>query len=270
MTTGTSFPTGLDVIALPQPTDLMSTVGHAEQHQIADSAIMAIEQTIGIQGSTVTGTIEYGLFSTSSTSPGHRHHVSEIVDLSAGPTGATGPTGLPSFITGPTGSLGPYGPTGPVGMQGVTGPTGWTGPIGTGPTGATGMASTVTGPTGIVGATGATGAAYIVNTTTLAPSGSTYSPSRTTNYNIAIVNSPTSAFSIGNLASGTPVNGDILMLRIISGSNAYSISWGSGYIGSGIATLPSAGVANKTITCGFQYDSTKGRWVLLAVDNIGY
>lgn len=289
MTTGSSFPTGLDSIQLPQPTDLMSVVSHAAEHQIADSAIMAIETKLGIDGTTVTGTVQYGLFNEDSMSPGHKHAVDDLTGY-FGTTGATGPTGAASTVTGPTGLQGAIGPTGPQGIQGATGPTGNTGPLGTGPTGPQSIVTGPTGPTGptgftgplgtgptgatgsasaVTGPTGATGMAYTVTSGTLSAASNTYTPTDTTNYNVWLINSPTAAFTVAS-PTGTAHNADVIILRILSGATAYGITWGAGYLSSGLVSLPTTGVASKTITCGFQYDSTKGRWILLALDPSGY
>lgn len=113
-----------------------------------------------------------------------------------------------------------------------------------------------------------TNKSIIKRVTALTVSGSTYTPDVDTT-DIATISSPTAAFTIAN-PTGTFNDGQQLTVRILSGTTAYGITWGTEYISSGIATLPTTGVASKTITMGFQYDATKAALVLLAVDNTGY
>ncbi len=55
----TAFPAGLDVFVSPTASDLQSsvTVPHADQHTNVNDAVMALEATIGITATTVTGSV---------------------------------------------------------------------------------------------------------------------------------------------------------------------------------------------------------------------
>ena len=155
----TVFPTELDTFVDPTPETLMNVLSHAGQHDGANDAIAALEAKVGINGSTNSSSIDYGLRNSGSVDPGH-HHTAASIPSVAGPTGSTGPTG-PTGVTGYTGSVGSQGSqgaTGAQGVMGVTGPIGYTGSWGpTGYTGYTGATSTATGPTGYTGYTGPTG-----------------------------------------------------------------------------------------------------------------
>jgi hypothetical protein len=196
-----------------------------------------------------------------------------------GPQGATGPAGTPGGATGPTGPRGFTGATG-AGTTGATGPAGTNGATGaTGPQGATGTAGTpggATGPTGAQGATGASGVgatgatgAYTpvprVNTTTSSATPSINSDT-TDLYTITALGANITSVSV----TGTPVNGQRLQVRIKDNGTSRSITWGSSFVSSGIATLLTVTSVNKTHMLGFQYDSTAAKWVCFAVDATGY
>jgi hypothetical protein len=83
------------------------------------------------------------------------------------------------------------------------------------------------------------------------------------------ITSPTANFTIANDA-GSPVDGQKMLMRILSGGSIFTPTWSSGYKSSGVATLPTTLVASKTVTCGFVYDSTSVAWILMAVDAAGY
>jgi len=110
--------------------------------------------------------------------------------------------------------------------------------------------------------------AFTPRVVTLTAVSNVYTPVNTTTDLVRIVN-PTANFTIAN-ASDTPVDGQKMMMRIISSATAYTPTWGSIYKSSGVATLPTTLVASKTVTCGFIYDSAKVGWILMAVDATGY
>lgn len=70
--------------------------------------------------------------------------------------------------------------------------------------------------------------------------------------------------------TGTPENGQKLIIRTKDNGTARSLNWNATYVSSGVATLPTTTVAGKTMTCGFSYNSTASKWVLLACDSAGY
>jgi len=62
----TSFPTSLDALTNPTPTDTLDsvTVPHADQHANANDAIEALETKVGIDGSADTASLDYRLAAT--------------------------------------------------------------------------------------------------------------------------------------------------------------------------------------------------------------
>lgn len=56
--------------------------------------------------------------------------------------------------------------------------------------------------------------------------------------------------------SGTPVNGDKLLFRILDNGTARAITWGASFEAKGVA-LPTTTVANKQLTVGFIHNGTK-------------
>ena len=113
-----------------------------------------------------------------------------------------------------------------------------------------------------------TNKAIVQRVVTLTVATNTYTPNSST-ADLVRISSPTANFTIANDA-GTPTDGQKMMMRILSGATPYTPTWSSGYKSSGVAALPTALVASKTVTCGFVYDSTVTAWVLMAVDAAGY
>jgi hypothetical protein len=69
--------------------------------------------------------------------------------------------------------------------------------------------------------------------------------------------------------TGTPSNGNQLLYRIKSAS-AQTLSWGTLFQSSGVATLLTTTAAGKVHTLGFIWDSAVSKWVCMAVDATGY
>jgi hypothetical protein len=55
----TNFPTSLDALINPQPTDSVAVVSHASQHTNANDAIEALEAKVGVNNSAVTTSLDY-------------------------------------------------------------------------------------------------------------------------------------------------------------------------------------------------------------------
>lgn len=70
--------------------------------------------------------------------------------------------------------------------------------------------------------------------------------------------------------TGTPVNGDELVIRIKDNGTSRTIVWGASFVSSGVATLLAATSVSKTHYVKLRYDSTAAKWVCLAVDAVGY
>jgi hypothetical protein len=70
--------------------------------------------------------------------------------------------------------------------------------------------------------------------------------------------------------TGTPVDGQQLLIRFLDNGTARAITWGASFTSSGVATLLATTVINKTHMVGLIYDSNKALWVCMAVDANGY
>jgi hypothetical protein len=93
------------------------------------------------------------------------------------------------------------------------------------------------------------------NATTLTPDISAYDQYNLTAQDKALtVAAPT----------GTPVDGNKLLIRITGNSSAYAITWNATYTIIGV-TLPTTTVATKTIYVGTIYNATNTRWDVVAV-----
>lgn len=210
--------------------------------------------------------------------------------------GATGKSlrvnnGVPVWATAATaGSNGPTGPTGPTGGNGITGPTGpstgTTGPTGiTGPTGPTGANSTVTGPTGPTGVTGPTGSQGTAGsngsngaTGPTGPTGRIPAVASTTSSATPTPNSDTTdIFELTAQAataafvapSGTPSDGQSLIIQLVDNATVRAITWSSatgGYTGTSDVPLPSTTVTSKMINIGFMYVTANAinKWMCMA------
>lgn len=178
-----------------------------------------------------------------------------------GPTGATGAQGV-------QGTMGSRGSQGSQGTQGTLGPTGATGPQGAqGTQGSQGTIG-VQGPQGTQGSIGATGGTGFVTPRSTA-TGSTLSPTPnadTTDVYALTLQSGTAAFQA---TSGTPVEGQKLIIKIRGTGPTQNITWTGGtggYTAGGVA-LPTTTNSFKVITVGFIYDTSNSinRWMCVAV-----
>lgn len=70
--------------------------------------------------------------------------------------------------------------------------------------------------------------------------------------------------------TGTPINGQKLMIRITGDATPRTIAWGTSFVSSGVATLLATTAASKTHMVGLVYDSAAAKWVCVAVDATGY
>ena len=55
----TNFPTSLDSLTNPQPTDELTNPSHSDQHANANDAIEALQAKVGVNGSSVTTSLDY-------------------------------------------------------------------------------------------------------------------------------------------------------------------------------------------------------------------
>ena len=143
-----------------------------------------------------------------------------------------------SSATAPAGAQGPTGPQGPQGTAGTTGSQGPTGPTGPGFT----RASTT--------------------------SSATPTPAIDSNQLQLFELTAQAATAAFGVPSGSPTDGQQLMIQIYSGGTAQPLTWSSatgGYI-AGVAALPSATTTSKYYWIGFQYVTANSlnKWMSLA------
>ena len=55
----TNFPTSLDALTNPTANDSLTSPSHADQHADANDAIEALEAKVGVNGSSVTTSLDY-------------------------------------------------------------------------------------------------------------------------------------------------------------------------------------------------------------------
>jgi len=171
---------------------------------------------------------------------------------------------------------GEQGPEGPQGIQGQKGDTGAKGDKGDtgdqGPQGSTG-ATGAKGDKGDTGSTGAKGDKGDAGTPGYLPRTTSITSSATPSINVGsfdfLIITALAANITSITVSGTPVDGQRLMVRITDNGTARTITWGSSFQ-SGNATLLSTTVAGKTHHVGLIYDAVKAKWVCVAVDAAGY
>ena len=70
--------------------------------------------------------------------------------------------------------------------------------------------------------------------------------------------------------TGTPTDGQKLMVRIRDDGTSRSITWGTSFVGIGVNDLPTGTAASKTHLIGFVYDAVNAKWACIAADNVGY
>ena len=104
---------------------------------------------------------------------------------------------------------------------------------------------------------------WIRRVTTLTASSNTYTPNNDTT-DIAVISSPTANFTIANPSGSLTTDGQSLVIRIKSGSTAYTPTWGTNYASADV-TLPTVLIASKTVVVGLTYDATAGKWVCMAL-----
>lgn len=93
----------------------------------------------------------------------------------------------------------------------------------------------------------------------------------TDNMDVAEITSLAQAItSMTSSLTGTPTDGQELLMRISDNGTGRAITWGSSFISSGVATLLATTIASKIHTVGLIWDASKSAWVCLAVDATGY
>lgn len=70
-----------------------------------------------------------------------------------------------------------------------------------------------------------------------------------------------------NAPTGTPVDGQRLVIRMKDNGTARALTWNAAFRASSDLALPTTTVINKTLYCGFMYNSADSKWDLLAYLN---
>ena len=74
------------------------------------------------------------------------------------------------------------------------------------------------------------------------------------------------ALTVSN-PTGTPVDGQSLLIRIKDAGVAKGLTWDTQYRASSDLALPTTTILSKTLYLGFQYNSADTKWDLLALLN---
>lgn len=121
---------------------------------------------------------------------------------------------------------------------------------------------TLTLPT-VTGTVGAYSTASISSSATPAPTGDS---KRNELYITALATAITSMTA----PSGTPANGNNLLIRIKDNNTVRAITWDGIYVGSTDMPLPTVTTQNKTMYCYFTYNSTSTKWEMTGfINNFG-
>lgn len=70
--------------------------------------------------------------------------------------------------------------------------------------------------------------------------------------------------------SGSPNDGDTLIIRIKDNGTARSITAPTNTVNTGVASFPTTTIVNKTHLIGLMYDSAAAKWAVSAADSTGY
>lgn len=68
--------------------------------------------------------------------------------------------------------------------------------------------------------------------------------------------------------TGTPTNGQKLMIRIKDNATARTLAWNAIYVSTSNGTLPTTTVISKELYVGFIYDSTAAKWHCMGVTQV--
>jgi hypothetical protein len=65
--------------------------------------------------------------------------------------------------------------------------------------------------------------------------------------------------------SGTPVDGDLLIVRITDNGTARAITWGASFESSGNVGLPTTTVISTMLAVGFLWNTVTAKWRCIAL-----
>lgn len=99
----------------------------------------------------------------------------------------------------------------------------------------------------------------------VADAGGTLTPVSITN-DMAIATALSQATTIA-APTGSPVQGEKLVIRLKDNGTARALTWNAIYRASSDLALPTTTILSKTLYCGFIYNSTDTKWDLVAYLN---
>ena len=70
-----------------------------------------------------------------------------------------------------------------------------------------------------------------------------------------------------NAPTGTPVDGDKLMFRILDNGTSQTLTWNATFTTATFFTVPTATVAGKMLYIGFIYNAANTRWDAISIVN---
>ncbi len=111
-----------------------------------------------------------------------------------------------------------------------------------------------------------TGTAVAFSTASIASS-ATPAPTGDSKRNELYITALATAITTMTAPSGTPANGNVLVIRIKDNNTVRAIAFDGIYRGSTDMPLPSQTTQNKTMYCTFQYNSTDTRWDMIGFIN---
>jgi hypothetical protein len=102
----------------------------------------------------------------------------------------------------------------------------------------------------------------------VADAGGTFTPVSLTN-DVGVMTALSQATTIA-APTGSPVQGEKLLLRLKDNGTARALTWNAIFRASTDLALPATTILSKTLYCGFFYNSTDSKWDLVALVNNFY
>lgn len=250
-----TFPTALTSFTSPVSTSDTSDFDHAGLESAQNSGISALENAVGITGSTDTNSLTYKLTSSSQSNPGHKHTLAQgATDITKSATIVNAVISTEhnddgthkSAVVTTLKATGAEVTTGTSDLKIVT-------PKALADAGITVTATSTTTLTN----------KRITKRVQSVSDAATITPNADTDDCVDIT-AIAQAFTIAN-PSGTPTNFQPLIIRIKDNGTARAITWGNGYVAGGTA-LPTTTVLSKILTIGFFYNTANSlnKWQCVA------
>jgi hypothetical protein len=228
-----AYPTSLDSLGTVQGTDSMQT--HSSLHREERTLLNAVVTKVGIDASADTDSLDYKVSNASSSNPGHKH------TLAQGATDVTASAAELNILDGATLSTAELNV-----LDGVTATTA--------------ELNYVDGVTSAI-QTQLNAKEGVVSTVSVASS-ATPTPTGDATQNSLYITALAEAAEL-QAPSGTPANGNKLIVRIKDDGTARALTYNAIYRGV-VDTLPATTTISKTLYMGFIYNSADSKWDLIA------